>query len=443
MISSGPQTMTPDNLLVGDLLFFMNSLKQADHVAIYSGKKDNTHFITHAVSEPYNSVMTTRLKAVDLPYRVYRCLDLNLSYQVTHRMLSWVKVGLRFSHEKTDSIYSGFTDSRAMCNPVTGGQAQLEHIMRDFPIIFYRYIAMASHPEIPYMINDQQNEGIRCSEAIAMAFNIETLLHADAVYSTSTLNVPWVSDKIHYNVADINKRFSPHDNFWRYAERCNDPNEYEPYGVIPENAIKDGTYPCSLYAWNFNRYPSIEAFIEQYPFALPVDSKLATALALMTHMQNQPTQWQDLGELTVPVINYEHSELETQDHKSAWKQYVINLFSKRADVYTQFSNRLNESDKTLLSPDSYFTPILPRRHLRSNSNASSSSSSSSSSNSSSSSSSSSNEHLLFSDNETSIYETAQTAAFDRVKILVSPVKPKTERTSPTTIKYCGKKLMFD
>lgn len=413
MISSGPQTMTPDDLLVGDLLFFMNSLKQAEHVAIYSGKKDNTHFITHAVSEPYNSVMTTRLKNEFLPYRVYRCLDLNLSYQVTHRMLSWVKVGLKFSHEKTDSIYSGFTDSRPMCHPVTGGQAQLDHILNDFPIIFYRYIAMASHPEIPYMINSEQDEGLICSEAIAMAFNIETLLHADAVYSTSTLNVPWVSDKIHYNVAEINQRFSPHQNFWNYAERCNDPNEYQPYGVIPENAIKDGDYPCSLYAWNFNRYPSIETFIQQYPFALPVDSKLASPLALMIHMENTPTLWKNLGQLTVPVVKYNHSELETQDSKEAWKQYVIKLFSEREGAQSQFKISLAESNESLPAP------VFSQMRSRSNSSE------------------------TFCSQETSIYETALTAAFDRVKTLVSPVKPKTERTSPTTIKFCGKKLMFD
>ncbi|MFO1257061.1 MAG: hypothetical protein U1E78_01355 [Gammaproteobacteria bacterium] len=35
-----------DELLVGDIIFFMNASKQAMHVAVYAGHKSGVHFIT-------------------------------------------------------------------------------------------------------------------------------------------------------------------------------------------------------------------------------------------------------------------------------------------------------------------------------------------------------------------------------------------------------------
>lgn len=343
MIQNGPKNISPDELLVGDIVFFMNALEQPSHVAIYAGNRAGTHFITHGVSEPYNSIMTTRLKHDDFPYRVFRCTDFNLSMQATCRMLSWVKTGLRFSHEKHESFYSNFTDAYPNCHPKVGGQKQLEAAKKDFEIIFYRYIAMASHPELPFMVNGSQNEGVYCSEAITMAFNMETLLSAEAVHSIDKINANWVTDKTLISPKSIEEKFKPHPNYWTYFERANSPMEYQPYGILPENAVKDGHFPCSLSAWNYERYPSIEQFIKQYPFCLPLDSKISSPWAMMTQMQQVPGLWQDMGQLKVPVINYRLEDLESQQHKEEWKEYVVQLFQQREIFHSKFEQDLAQS----------------------------------------------------------------------------------------------------
>lgn len=343
MKQDGPKNIDLDELLTGDIVFFMNYSNQAIHVAVYAGKKANTHFITHGVSEPYNTVMTTRIKSDDYPYRVFRCKDFNLAMQVTCRMLSWVKTGLSFSHDKHESLFSNFIDAYPNCHPIEGGQKQLEAAKKDFEIVFYRYVGMASHPEVPFMVDSAQNEGVYCSEAITMAFNIETLLAADAVHSLDEINANWVSDKTLISERSIKAKFKPHPNYWVYYERANNPSEYQPYGMLSENAVKDGHFPCSLSAWNFERYPSIEQFINEYPFCLPLDSKISSPWAMMTYMQQAPNLWEDMGQLQVPEISYPLKDLETQKHKAEWKEYVVKLFQRRELFKCNFEQNLTQS----------------------------------------------------------------------------------------------------
>ncbi|MFO1257064.1 MAG: hypothetical protein U1E78_01370 [Gammaproteobacteria bacterium] len=255
------------------------------------------------------------------------------------RMLSWVTHGLLFSHDKANNLYSNFTDDMPYCHPKNGGKSQLDRAQKDYDIIFYRYIGMASHPTHPFMANEDQHEGVRCSEAITMAYNIETLLCSEAVQSIEAMNVKWVSDKTLMPPEAIQNIFTPHDNYWTYFHRANDPNEYHPYGKIAENGVKDGYYPCSLSAWNYAQYPSVEHFVEKYPFSLPLDSKIVSSWAMMTYMQEKTELWEDMGQLSVPIVDYPLSVLETEDMKDEWKKYIINLFEQRGRLQLNFRDR--------------------------------------------------------------------------------------------------------
>lgn len=336
--------ITESDLLIGDVIFFMNSLGQPHHVALYAGLRENIHFITHAVSNPYNSMMATRLKESEYPYRIFRCKDFNLAVQAACRMNSWVKSGLRFSHEKTDGIYSNFVDTYPMCHPKIGGNAQAVEGRKNFPLIIYRYIEMASHPKTPFMVNHEQNEGVRCSEALVMAFNIETLLQADAVKSTKQLGVNWISDKTTLEPELIQEKFSPPSEYWSYYEKRNNINEYAPYGVLPENNVKDGYCPCSLLAWNYDLYPYIQEFVKSYPFSLPMDSTIATSWALLTQMIETPNLWEDMGDLNVAIVNHSVDELEK--NKNQWKKYVTDLFDKRKNEETLFFSQIKSLSET-------------------------------------------------------------------------------------------------
>lgn len=336
-------TISTDDLQFGDLIFFMNH-NNAEHVAIYVGKQKDTRFIAHAVSEPHFSVMTTRLKKDFYPYEVFRCKDTYLAALAACRLLSWVRTGLGFSKEKHDSLYANFMDATENCHPKTGGLAQLSQLQNDFPTIFYRYIAMASHPEYPIIPTAKNSEGVQCAETVVMAYNIETLLKSNAVKSVKDLNNKWVSDKTTTDPIAIQNKFHPSDQYWTYFRRANNPNEYEPYGVIPQNGIKDGALPCSLYAWKYENYPSIEEFIKTYPFSLPLDSKLSTPWAIMTFCQNNPLLWQSLGKLEIQNINYPKEELESK--KDEWKKYVLRLFHKREQLHEDILEKFREASST-------------------------------------------------------------------------------------------------
>lgn len=62
--------MTPEELQIGDIIFFMDASAIPIHVAIYAGMRHNVHYITHAVTGSYKSIITTRLKSDDFPYKV-------------------------------------------------------------------------------------------------------------------------------------------------------------------------------------------------------------------------------------------------------------------------------------------------------------------------------------------------------------------------------------
>ena len=336
MLKSNP-TLAISDLCIGDIIFFLDYSKQGTHVGVYAGEKNGVPFITHGVSKPYDSLMTTRLKADTYPYRVLRCKDFNLAAQATLRMNSWVKTGLPFSYDKSDTLLMRLLDDLAMAHPKTGGAVQADFAEQEFDKTFYRYIEMAAHPRFPFMVNDQQNEGVRCSEAVVMAFNIETLLMVDAVHSCKTLGFSWVSDKTTMTEQELTTYYKPTQSYLDYAKRRNDVNEYQPYGAIPENGIKDGYYAPSIAAWNYAKYPSIDNFKSYYPFKLPLDSKVTTSHGLMTYMLNQPDLWHDLGTLTIEDKPYALESLEAD--KQAWKEYVVRLFDTRNETLKEFTSR--------------------------------------------------------------------------------------------------------
>tara|TARA_R110002110_G_scaffold415807_1_gene656437 strand:- start:49889 stop:51187 length:1299 start_codon:yes stop_codon:yes gene_type:complete len=355
MAATGPQHIDAKDLLPGDIIFFMNSFGQPEHVAIYSLFKDNTHFISHAVSEPYNSMMMTRLKNTDYPYQVFRCTDFNLASRASKRMFYWVNNGLPFSHQKHDDIYANFIDARGHCHPKNGGTAQCETAAGKFADNFYRYVGMASHPGFPYKINEDSNysEGVYCSEAVTLAFNIEEILNIDAVYSVKDLSVEWVSDKTS-SAAEV-ERFNPSARYKQYYAGANSRFQYAEFGQIKSNELSDGAYPCSLAAWRFDRYGEIEKFVDEYKFHLPLDSTIASPWAVMAWMTQNPHLWQNLGEMVVPKIAYPLEKLESM--KEAWRQYTIGLFAKREDNKSKFTLSRSVDGASPLTDDSLVSAL--------------------------------------------------------------------------------------
>lgn len=341
-----------DDLQKGDVLFFMESGGASHHVAIYNGKYANTHFITHAVSHPYYTVMTTRLKPEHFPYRVFRPASLALGAQAAARMRIWAEHQVPFSEEK-HSLYETICDMKGTCHPKTGGKAQSELAQKYFAANFYRYIAFAAHPNMPYFPHSsEQTQGMYCSEALAAAFNIQQLLMLHAVKSCKELNTVWVSDNISPTLLKpllkkIPREFKPSTEYFKYLETSRSENEYS-FGSLPSNEEQpDENFLPSVFAWRYDKYGRIEKFLESYKgFYLPFDSKLATPWAILTYFEDHPEQWKDLGKLTVEPTDYPLEKLE--ENKREWQTYVSKLFAdaEQKQLSIRQSGRKHQDNST-------------------------------------------------------------------------------------------------
>lgn len=320
--------MLEDELMIGDVIFFIDSNGIPHHVAIYAGKREDTHFISHAVSAPYYSFMTTRLKPEFYPYRVFRPTNTALGISTAIRMSIWSKYQVPFSEEK-HTAYEDLCDNAKMTHPKDGGHAQQAFAAKYFDRNFYRYIAFAAHPSMPYY-PEEEMEGMRCSEGLTAAFNVETLLTINAVRSCAELNTKWVSDQIPLDeIASLIKKvpnyMAPSSNYLEYINYSHHQNEYE-FANFPSN-LKLHKFQCipSILAWRYEVYGRIEHFIEHYDFPLRLDSKISSPWAMMYFFQQTPNHWIDLGNLAIEHKFYNLEALEADKEK--WREYINNLFS--------------------------------------------------------------------------------------------------------------------
>lgn len=355
---------SPENLLPGDLIFFMDALGMPTHAAIYYGKREGTHFITHATTGSYDAVMTTRLKPDDFPYEVFRCDDFNLASQAAIRLGMWAKSGTPFSYEKHDQIFEHIEDDAKLGNPKTGSVEQCNLAQSYFTQTAYRYINYAAHPEFPFFTASENLEGFYCSEAIVAAFNTQELINAEAIKTTRELNLPWVTDKTTLPLSEIKSNYNASDAYLDYLNKANSQQEY-PFGALTFNAIKDGHYAPAIAAWDFEKYSNIEVFFNDHTFALALDSKLATPRALYTHCQQNTKRWQNLGSMVIEqALPFPQEHLENQKQK--WKEYVENLFAmaseKKRELAKKASSAQTEGTQKRLKPS-------PTEHRRSISDA--------------------------------------------------------------------------
>lgn len=320
--------MNPADLQIGDIIFFMDANKLPIHVAIYAGLRANTHYITHAVTGKYNSIITTRLKNDDFPYRVFRCHDMALAAQSAIRMRIWEEHRVPFSIEKHD-LFSVLSED-IFSHPKTGGKDQLAFSREYFARNYYRYIEYASHPSMPYFPNGSQTQGMYCSEAITAAFNIQKLIMLDAINEAKG----WVSDHTTKEIFSqlltkfqgnktISKRYSD------YLESIRSEKPY-PYGQLPSNLKLDqAPFLPSTTAWK-NSSCTIEEFVDNYldtkKFELPLDSILATPGALMSHVENDNENWTHLGELKIDNTTNPLDNLENTGPEE-WRQHIAKLFA--------------------------------------------------------------------------------------------------------------------
>jgi hypothetical protein len=321
--------MTPDKLQVGDIIFFMDASTIPIHVAIYAGMRNNTHYITHAVTGSYHSIITTRLKSDDFPYKVFRCKDMVLATQSALRMRSWEEHRVPFSIEKHD-LHSVISEDQ-FGHPKTGGTDQLSLAIQYFAPNYYRYIEYAAHPEMPYFPKGKNMKGMYCSEAITAAFNVQKLLMLNTIKPNMK---GWVSD--HTSTAIFSNLFTKlfgnkiiSDRYQAYLDSIRSKTPY-PYGVMPSNTnLEQAPFLPSLSAWAKEEYSSeefVDNLLKESQFELPLDSVIATPRAMMAHMEKDSEHWENCGELTLEITANPLDALETRSPE-VWRAHVAKLFA--------------------------------------------------------------------------------------------------------------------
>ena len=324
--------MKPEELQIGDVIFFMDANGIPTHVAIYAGFRAETHFITHAVTDPYYSIITTRLRADEFPYRVFRPKDVALAAQTAHRMRIWAEHQVPFSLEKHE-LHINICDAVGFSHPKTGGATQRDYAMSLFSKNYYRYIEYAAHPSMPYFPHDKKTQGMYCSEAITAAFNAQKLIMLNAVKSSHELH-GWVSDHTQEDIftKQLERQQQPvlTQRYAEYLRSSRSERAYYPHGELPSNRRLDETpFLPSIAAWRSTTC-SIEEFVDEFlsqnKFELPLDSIAATPWAMMSYFQAHEEHWQPLGEMKVVEKKYPLAKLEAD--KAAWRVYIHSLFQE-------------------------------------------------------------------------------------------------------------------
>lgn len=314
-----PKHLDPNELEVGDFLFFMDFLGSPQHVAVYAGERAGAHFITHGVTDPYHSIMTTRLKSDDLPYRVFRLKDPILAFNIALRMHRWCLMAIPFSDSK-HTMHINLIDSVGLSHPKTGGEAQCELAESYFLPNYFRYLEYAAHPDGPFHPKDE-SLGFYCSEALIAATHIEILRLIGAV-QPSPANEPWVTDHHLMDLTEI-EQLSPPNGYLPYLNRLQKREYPDVLSFKEPSESKQEFSKPSFTAWNQRFSPNIIESIEQLDYPLRLDSKLGSPWAIMVYCLKHPDHWLDLGSLK---IEKKLAKITGEDDKILWKAYVAKLF---------------------------------------------------------------------------------------------------------------------
>ncbi len=254
--------MNSNELQPGDLIFSFSSIGEAEHLALYAGKKGGVPYVLHATTAPHDAVMLTYLTppGENCHYRVMRPLNVPLALDAKEVLLTWVEHLVPYaSVKKRDKILNWIDNLGGLDNPTRSGIIQQEYGKKTYQDNYSQYLLMANHlPFIPLTYTDENKiEGLRCAEALVAAFNIALLL--------------------------------------QHATHRDDK-------------------------WFIEDVASLEDFVDALDNPLPFDAKNALSFGVYQHCLDSPMHWDNQGELT--YLSY--PEPGPSD-KTDWRDFKASL----------------------------------------------------------------------------------------------------------------------
>ena len=266
--------MTNNDLQIGDLIFYTNTLGSIEHIAMYINHKDTTPYVVHAVSSPYNSIMLTQIKPADpgCSYHVMRPVNNEITLIAAGILLRWVEHQVPFATEKKRNALINCLDDIGGFDTPNAGKVQEPHGKKTYRATYLQYLDMAN--ALPY-IPKEQNEikGFSCSEAIVSAFNVALIIACAAIIPT----------------------------------------------------LQGDT-------WSLDAFTSLDDYIDLLKNPLPFDAKSILAAGIFEHCTKNSEDWLNQGVLTIVP----REETNFNEHKEVWREFKTALLAEAPEKLKNF-----------------------------------------------------------------------------------------------------------
>jgi hypothetical protein len=255
--------MNDQELQIGDLIFYYDTLGCIEHTAVYVQHKNNIPYVVHSTSSPYNSVMLTHIKPAEelCSYTVMRPKNTHLAALAVNILLRWVEHQVPFAcKDKLDKISNEIDNKNGFEGP-DAGKIQESHGKQSYKNNYNQYIDMAN--ALPYIpCEDGEIKGLRCAEAVISAYNIALFLMS---------------------------------------------------ATLKRSLIDDSSL------WVIGTCNSLEIFIELLNNPLPFDAKATLSAGIYEHCVHDTENWISLGALNVANVILEEQVIVS--NKESWREF--------------------------------------------------------------------------------------------------------------------------
>lgn len=341
-------TLEIKDLMPGDIIFDLDYSNNAEHASIFKGfveiqslgeEPKKIPQIVHAATGRHNCVTTTNLKEGN--YRVVRYTkDPVLATRALYRMMSWSNSRIPYDHRRAELAMS-IADIRECSHPRTGVDEQKRYTEQRYLEKFYsivKYASRVSQGLSPVrIISEGQQRGLRCSQAVILAYQIEDVISAKTLRIPKTTHPTWLSDK--YCNAD---RFYEHIGstlgrsealeFIEYQAKLNLRDELP--GVSQNKLdLHPHNMAPGIYYWDSKT--NIRDFFTSDNRPIKVDAKTSTSAALDVHLSSK-SGWEVIGNLEVAPTVF------TEEQKVRWRRTFAAIIEKARQIRASESQRMEE-----------------------------------------------------------------------------------------------------
>lgn len=349
--------MHPSELQLGDIIFFhTTAIGVPEHVAMYTGMINDKHYITHSVNGGKPGLKSTVLKNIG-QMDIFRPQNKDLGERAAKRILKWAKYHIPYDDRRRNLIDKISDVTKKSFKPKNSDDKETptEHLLKLLVSVahikFYERIKYAARRDTcpVKMLDGVQARGWTCVQSVILPYQVEELapyvktldqikIELEKMAKTSSDNIAetWISDK--HCPEEILDTYILPDSYVEYANALRSKFDEFPDFVI--NDKRDVTfthqnYHPSLVAWDYDKEPCIDKFIEQFDSCLDLPAKFCFTDGLFAFMNTHPQHWINLGKLECKSLPTEFCEKEKQQHRERLSNLELETLFLRNQIFQE------------------------------------------------------------------------------------------------------------